>query len=235
MWPAVAVEGSDSFDAISRSYSYVFSRPWRAAFYGAVALVYGAICYVFVRFFVLLALKSARFFAGLGVAYLARPGTGSAAATKIDTLWPEPTWGDLVPAGPPFGAKHWEGFGAILCSLWLMLVIALVWSFVCTFYFSASTVIYYLLRQRVDGTDFEDVYTEEDEELETGGTAEPSPAASAEAEGEASQAQEAGKASEPPAAPEPPAEPKKEPPDEPGPSSSGDASGAEGGSEGAAD
>ena len=30
MYPTVAVEGSDSFDAISRSFSYVFARPWRS-------------------------------------------------------------------------------------------------------------------------------------------------------------------------------------------------------------
>jgi len=166
LWPTIAVEGSDGFDAISRSYSYVFARPWRAAFYAAVALVYGAICYLFVRFFILLVLKAARFFVGAGVFYLARPGTGSTAATKIDTLWPAPTWENLLPARPPFGMENWEGLGAILFSLWLMLVIALLWAFVISFYASASTVIYGLLRQRVDGTDFDDVYIEADEQPE---------------------------------------------------------------------
>ena len=43
MYPTIAVEGSDSFDAISRSFSYVFARPWRMLFYTAVAVIYGAI------------------------------------------------------------------------------------------------------------------------------------------------------------------------------------------------
>lgn len=166
LWPTIAVEGSDGFDAISRSYSYVFARPWRAAFYAAVALVYGAICYLFVRFFILLALKAGRFFVGAGVFYLVRPGTGSAGATKIDTLWPAPTWENLLPTRSAFGMENLEGLGAILFSLWLMLVIALLWAFIISFYASASTVIYGLLRQRVDGTDFDDVYIEADEQPE---------------------------------------------------------------------
>ncbi|RPI58923.1 MAG: hypothetical protein EHM48_09645, partial [Planctomycetaceae bacterium] len=52
MYPTIAVEGSDSFDAISRSFSYVLSRPWRAGLYGLVALVYGTITYLVVRLFV---------------------------------------------------------------------------------------------------------------------------------------------------------------------------------------
>jgi hypothetical protein len=56
MWPTIAVEGSDAFDAISRSYSYVLDRPWRSLFYAAVAALYGAFCILFVRIFIWLAL-----------------------------------------------------------------------------------------------------------------------------------------------------------------------------------
>ncbi len=42
MFPTIAVEGSDSFDAISRSFSYVFHRPWKMICYSAISLVYGA-------------------------------------------------------------------------------------------------------------------------------------------------------------------------------------------------
>ncbi|HMD53416.1 MAG TPA: hypothetical protein VKJ65_02565, partial [Phycisphaerae bacterium] len=43
IYPSVAVEGSDSFDAISRSFSYVYARPWRLLVYSLVALIYGMI------------------------------------------------------------------------------------------------------------------------------------------------------------------------------------------------
>ena len=63
MYPTIAVEGSDSFDAISRSFSYVFARPWRMIFYSAVALVYGALCFAFAHWFVFVMFKLTHLFA----------------------------------------------------------------------------------------------------------------------------------------------------------------------------
>ena len=45
---ALSAEGSDSFDALSRCYSYVLQKPWSYIWYAAVALVYGAIVVFFV-------------------------------------------------------------------------------------------------------------------------------------------------------------------------------------------
>ncbi len=53
MLPAVSAEGNDAFDAISRSYSYVYGRPWRFLFYNLVAFIYGVACVFFVTIFVL--------------------------------------------------------------------------------------------------------------------------------------------------------------------------------------
>ena len=39
MFPAVAYDGSDCFDAISRAFSYVYAKPWRMIFYTAIAAV----------------------------------------------------------------------------------------------------------------------------------------------------------------------------------------------------
>jgi hypothetical protein len=49
--PAVAAEGTDAFDAMSRGFSYVYSRPWHYLFYQAVAGLYGIICVSFVLLF----------------------------------------------------------------------------------------------------------------------------------------------------------------------------------------
>ena len=70
-------------------------------------------------------------------------------------LYTVPDWGKL---------GVFEYVSAILIAVWVLLVIGLVWSFLASFYFSASTVIYFLLRRDVDGTDLSEVYTEEDDE-----------------------------------------------------------------------
>ncbi len=51
-WPlmnaTISTEGSDSFDALSRSYSYVYQAPWHYIWYSFVALAYGMVLVFFV-------------------------------------------------------------------------------------------------------------------------------------------------------------------------------------------
>ena len=53
-WPlmiaTISTEGTDSFDALSRSYSYVYQAPWQYLWYGFLAVVYGAVLVFFVGF-----------------------------------------------------------------------------------------------------------------------------------------------------------------------------------------
>ncbi len=159
MFPTVAVEGSDSFDAISRSFSYVFARPWRALLYGLVALFHGSICYLFVRLFVFLALAATHYFINWGV--FTGGESLSAAASRLDVLWSAPTFHDL------HGQWNWaamsgsEKIAAWVMGVWVYLVAASVVAFALSYAASATTVIYYLLRRKVDATDLDDVYVEE--------------------------------------------------------------------------
>src|SRR5690606_36815465 len=41
MWATISVDATDSFDAISRSYSYVYQRPLHYLFYGVISLLLG--------------------------------------------------------------------------------------------------------------------------------------------------------------------------------------------------
>ena len=164
MYPTIAVEGSDSFDAMSRSFSYIFARPWRAGFYGLVALVYGTITYLFVRFFAFIALTATHGFVKWGMF-----GGGERLhqdADKLDVMWHAPTFDSL------FGSFNWEAMsesesiGAWLIGVWVFLVAASVFAYLLSYAASSTTVIYYLLRRKVDATDLDDVYVEELEEEE---------------------------------------------------------------------
>jgi hypothetical protein len=166
LWPAIAVEGSDGFDALSRSYSYVFSKPWRAAFYAVVVTVYGAVCYLFARFFVFILLVSSRAFVGLGVAGTDRPGLGDVNATKLDAIWPAPTFEMLKPAGQQFGLEGWDSLSAFFVCLFVLILVCALCAFLVSFFYSGATVIYYLLRRQVDGTDIEDVFLDEEDREE---------------------------------------------------------------------
>jgi hypothetical protein len=200
MYPTIAVEGSDSFDAISRSFSYAFARPWRMLFYTAVAVVYGALTYLFSRWFLYLVLALAHWSVGWWLG--GQPGqywhgTPDPKTHGTVAMWPEPEFNDL-PHTIQYADLAWsEKIAATGIAFWVYLVIGLLGAYAISFYFTANTIIYYLMRREVDATELGDVYVEDtDDDLAdavsaaaaagaggTGGTAEkpdvPPPAASA--------------------------------------------------------
>jgi hypothetical protein len=174
MFPAVAYDGSDCFDAISRSFSYVFSRPWQMGFYTAIAAIYGAICYTFVRLFAFLLLWVTHRFLQLGIWV----DNSSKAVNKLIAIWPEPRFIKLVTPSNVAAGNWSESLAAFLVQLLLLAVIGLVVSFIMSFYFSANTIIYSLLRNKVDNTALDDVYTPQFDEVKS----EPAPTESQSAE-----------------------------------------------------
>jgi hypothetical protein len=164
MFPAVAYDGSDCFDAVSRSFSYVYTKPWRMGFYTAMAAIYGAVCYTFVRFFAFLLLWVTHRFLQLGVLV----NNSSKEVNKLTAIWPEPKFIKLVEPSTLIGANWSESLSAFLIRLLLWAVVGLVVSFIISFYFSANTIIYSLMRNRVDNTALDDIYTPRIDEGKTG-------------------------------------------------------------------
>jgi len=153
MFPAVAYDGSDCFDAISRSFSYVYAKPWRMGFYTAIGAIYGAICYTFVRFFAFLLLWITHWSLQLGV-------WGN---DKLTAIWDEPHLRNLL-VPPNWEALNWpQSIAAFLIYLCSLAVVGLLVSFIISFYFSANTIIYSLMRNKVDNTALEDIYKYFDE------------------------------------------------------------------------
>lgn len=153
MYPTIAVEGSDAFDAVSRGLSHVFAAPWRMLFYSGVAVVHGALTYFFVRLcaFVLLALV--HYFVGCFVF--------GDAGRMWNQIWPGPKEYARLAYQPAWHTMGTSGdVAAGVVSLWVYLVIALVGAYVVSYYFSASTIIYLLMRRKVDATDMDAVYLE---------------------------------------------------------------------------
>jgi len=177
-WPTIAAEGSDSFDAISRSVAYISSRPWRYLFYTVFSAVYGCLTFIFLKFVVFLALRITH----EAVSKFTWGGAG--AADKLTRLWAMPTLADPWPQGGGELVRA-ETFGSTVIAIFVWIVIGLMVSYLFSFFFTAQTVIYFLLRKIVDATDTEEVYTEEadEEELPIGQQAEV-PVAGGDAEGQ---------------------------------------------------
>jgi hypothetical protein len=155
MFPAIAYDGSDGLDAVSRSFNYVYAKPWRMGFYTVTAFVYGAICYFFVRFFAYLLLWAT--YTGL------RLGAGLDSAKglpdKVAAIWQQPSFSQLLVYSTQTASAS-ERVAALLVYLSVLVIVGIVVSFIISFYFSSNTVIYALMRNKVDGTALDEIYTE---------------------------------------------------------------------------
>ncbi len=160
-WPTIAAEGSDSFDAISRSISYISSRPWKYLFYAVFSVVYGCATFILVKFLTFLTLRTTHeavstFSWGIG-----------GAEDKLLRLWSLPElaapWPEMAALEAP---EYAEGAAAYLFAIWVWVVLGVMVAFLASFFFCSQTIIYFLLRKSVDATDIEEVYMEESEEEE---------------------------------------------------------------------
>jgi hypothetical protein len=124
-------------------------------FYTVVAAIYGTVCYAFVRLFAFLMLWFTHRFLQLGVWV----DNSSKDANKLSAIWKEPNLMKLVDTSALASANRSESFSAFVIQLLLLAVVGLLVSFVISFFFSANTIIYALMRNRVDNTALADIFT----------------------------------------------------------------------------
>ncbi len=144
MCATINVEGSDGFDGFSRSYNYVFERPWNYLFHVALCLAYGSVTIFFVWLGSQLVLRMAT----LGI--LAGQGSTATLALLADLpllYQAEPT---ALLGVDPLEAGVEPSLGAWITGLWARGLATLVIGFVHTYFWTATTIIYFLLRRSVD-------------------------------------------------------------------------------------
>lgn len=208
MYPTISAEGSDTLDALSRSYNYVYQSPWNYLWYCFVTILYGAVVTFFVGFL------------GSLTVYLGKWGLSQTTEIVWSKRNPEylmiytPTsfgWRHMLLRGSPgegvtllqeeeerlrrrgidpqeYEAKlppaerearkaavakaekdyndwlatfHVNKVAAGLVAIWVTLLFLMVLGFGYSFFWCGSTMIYLLMRKKVDDTDLDEVYLEE--------------------------------------------------------------------------
>jgi hypothetical protein len=149
--PTISTEATDAFDALSRSYAYVYQRPLHLLFYFFLATLLGILGALLVDFFATLVVSMAEW----GVAWGA--GTGRlyelVGSKPIDA-------GDAEPG--PLAA-----LGTMLIGFFDDCVDAVRVGYRFGFFWTASTAAYLLLRRHVDATEMDEVaLDDEEDELE---------------------------------------------------------------------
>lgn len=199
MYSTLSAEGSDTFDALSRSYNYVYESPWSYLWYGFVSVLYGAIVIFFVVFMSSL------------MVYLGKWGVSQTPLTQTfdrspeylfiysptsfgwrelmlqgspAAIQPNPNYGRMMPDDPSGKTKDMRQYvpvnqeahdkyireyswynqaGAGMVSFWLTLLFMLMLGFSYSYFWTASSMIYLLMRKKVDEVEVDEIYTEEEE------------------------------------------------------------------------
>lgn len=146
MWGAISSEGTDSFGALSHALSYTYQRPLQYLMYAVAAAGIGLLGWYLVALFAVLILELTAW----GVSW------GSGGPRLADALMYGATQSEVNSAG---------AVGAALIHFWNNCVRMLAGAFVFSYFWSASTVIYFLLRRLVDGTELDEVYLPEEQGL----------------------------------------------------------------------
>ncbi len=138
---ALAVEGTDAFDAVSRVFTFLIYRPARYLVLLVIMLVYGALTYLIVGLVLYLAMWFTRSATGVwseeASAMILLPGLGQ-----------PPLRGTLVePINDTYYSTSW------LIAVWSKLLFGVSIAYAISYFFTAQTWMYLLLRREVDGTD----------------------------------------------------------------------------------
>lgn len=182
--PVVAVEKSDAFDAWSRACTYVLQRPLTFAWYALVALISGSLGYCIVRLVAMMTLKCANTWLDAGMSAFGQRGGQHLDATPLGAIWRMPDWSALAIVPNAHAPKWWgemapvltsnsEWLGMLPLAIVIYLFVGVVLGYAISFYFTAATDIYLLLRQTIDGADLDQVEYQDDADLELNDTVVP--------------------------------------------------------------
>jgi hypothetical protein len=190
MWATVGVEGTDAFDALSRSYAYVYQRPLRLLWYALFAAVLAAVSMFIVKLFATSAISLGNWAVSWGlddetfrdvVTLLPGERVGTPAVGEVQAVAPGElaapplTAADgpaLVPAATVEVAEvkpeqltgtQWMAAKAI--RFWKSLLGALAAGYQAGFLFVAAVGVYLLLRKDIDGAEMDEVYVEDEPEF----------------------------------------------------------------------
>ena len=148
MFATISTEGTDSFDALSRSYAYVFQRPLQFLFYVCIVAVLGLLGWVVVFAFAqtVIALTQGAACCGSGGQF-------------VFTADPIPHVAYHFANGDPASQLGW--LGDLLIRAWGDCVRLLAVGYLYSYFWVSASGIYLLLRRDVDDTELDEIHLDE--------------------------------------------------------------------------
>jgi hypothetical protein len=176
MWATVSVEGTDGFDALSRSYAYVYHRPWRLLWYVLFAGFLAVASMFVVKLFASSAVTLGNWSLDWGLnettlQTVVAPRPTPNASPELPMLEvvpggaaPDRAIAPTTTAAPlPEPTGLWAATKSVI-GFWKSLVAALVAGYQAGFLWVSAVGIYLLLRRDIDGVQLNEVYLEQADE-----------------------------------------------------------------------
>jgi hypothetical protein len=177
MWATVSVEGTDAFDALSRSYAYTYHRPWRLFGYVIFAGFLAVASMFVVRVFASSAIALGNWSIDWGLSETTMHSVVSPRASQDES--PAAPDIEVVPGGaspdkapapaatsqPPSEPSGLLSAAKSVIGFWKSLVAALVAGYQAGFLWVSAVGIYLLLRRDIDGVQMNEVYVDQAEEF----------------------------------------------------------------------
>ncbi|HHT9126166.1 MAG TPA: hypothetical protein ACFYD6_10165 [Candidatus Brocadiia bacterium] len=164
MFPTISAEGSDAFDAMSRAYSYTITKPKSLLCYCFTAIVSGGALVLFIALVACCVFQTSfdTINIGMGQKFDAIRGVVKNLPTTQDA-------GAAAQTSTGLAALSTQTLKitAVLIMFYIGLTNLIIGGIASSFLFSAKTIIYFLMRKEVDGTEITDVYMEEKKEEST--------------------------------------------------------------------
>ena len=162
IWPTTAVEGSDAFEPLSRSFGYALQRPLKYLAFVLLAVVVGTVAWLLVWIVISLMVSLTAYGASWGtgndrmgqiVSTISSPGIRNMA----EHLGPYPTTTAPFESGMGY-------YGVQVLTFWIGIMGLLALGYGFSYFWTASTSIYLLLRADVEGAEMDEIYRDEQEE-----------------------------------------------------------------------
>jgi hypothetical protein len=178
MWATISVEGTDAFDALSRSYAYTYHRPWRLLWYVLFVGLLAVVSMFVVKLFATSAIALGDWSIDWGldeptmdqiVKPTSTPADISSDAPPATTL-PAPdvavdnTDADDAAAAPRLEESRLLNWTRNAIYFWKSMMAALAAGYQAGFLWVSAVGVYLLLRRDIDGVQMSEVYVEQDEE-----------------------------------------------------------------------
>ena len=141
MYASNAVERNDAFDAVSRSLSYLLNRTWYAFFLAFIAVLYGSVLLIFVTWMTQL------------TATLSINSIASGAGIERPAI----ELGRLSLSGRVWEEMFQDGIARMLFQIWGSCLSLIPMAFSFSFFWSSTTIGYFLLRRSEDGTPLDEM------------------------------------------------------------------------------